>query len=972
MGAEGEEPGAAAPDAAVGELGHIRLAALLVIAVALWVIAGRLDVAVHALLSEQAATGMWRSDGLPHPWIWWVVVLAAIGVSAYLTAAVISRGALHGLGGALAWFAGLAALSIVVFAVWAGWDLVCVHDHGAHRPGGFHAALPAVMAIAVVGLGLATGALYGVTLGEVRRLASVVRVHFFLLGLLIVMAFIFPMTSGQAIDAMRAWTDAGGRLPAAALASALVLGEMMRESGLRLSVAGATGPTLTAGQFRVFRLVTAMPTGILFVGAVIAATDSLLLESIHDQQVRDAVIAAVILGLVTILLVWSVTANSPDAAPPPRPRPPAARAVACVIMLAGAGVGILLATYTQVTAILVILLALAWIAYQWSTGRLDAPSWMAHPLYLGGGIAVGVGFAVYWSPIHDPQELGFIAVALLFTAGLLGVLHLLEVIAGAAARAAGLSFKIPIVLPLVVWFVVAAHYAPQSQHQARVVRVDGLGAPKPLPAATRRWLTAENRFLAATGAKPQYLPLLLVADSGGGSKSAYWTDLVLDCIVSGGKMQRASEPHRECRRPQNSSFPAGLVQRRQRGVFLTSSVSGGSVGVSRYVLNLPSVADGTDWVDGATGRDFLAPTVAWGLYHDLPDTVFGGIGSLVGIDPSDPTECETGQGASCRYNLDRAAIQENTIANRRWDTAPDAADSVDKLWARSLRATSADHVSPLTVFNTAVSGGKGRVLVSPVDLAPLTVLNDECPALRQKRGEPIVDAIDSADLYTKSPNLDTRFDLDITTAGLLSGRFPVVDPVGRLGNSENVVRNSRTADGSGPCLDGAVNTLPAQFVRDGGYVENSGLLTIMQAMRTIRAAATRWHRARGGRPPVVVWVLSIDDDAAYINGNVQPGVARPGPTSLTTKASDETLTELSLESLTLHQGGLACYGRISPAPGVGAHAATGWLLSKTVRTYDLAASLTSSAGLRVPLLSDVRRFLDGRQSGAKGCPIPMR
>src|SRR6185437_4324203 len=215
-------------------------------------------------------------------------------------------------------------------------------------------------------------------------------------------------------------------------------------------------------------------------------------------------------------------------------------------------------------------------------------------------------------------------------------------------------------------------------------------------------------------------------------------------------------------------------------------------------------------------------------------------------------------------------------------------------------------------------------------------------------------AVDSTIFATRAPNLYFQFYLSATSGRILSGRFSVLAPMGRLGTSENVVRNSRTADGSGPCLDGAVNTLPAQYVRDGGYVENSGLLTIMQAMRTIRAAATRWHRARGGRPPVVVWVLSIDDDAAYINGNVQPGVARPGPTSLTTKASDETLTALSLESLTLHQGGLACYGRISPAPGVGAHAATGWLLSKTVRTYDLAASLTSSAGLRVPLLSDVR------------------
>ena len=124
-------------------------------------------------------------------------------------------------------------------------------------------------------------------------------------------AFLIPMTSGQAIDIMRAWADEGARRPAFALAAALLLGEMMRESGLRLGGEAGHGPT----TLRIFRGVTVVPTLVLFVGAVSAATDSgLLVRPWADRWVLGACLTAVGVGAVMALLVRTVIGRPPGGA----------------------------------------------------------------------------------------------------------------------------------------------------------------------------------------------------------------------------------------------------------------------------------------------------------------------------------------------------------------------------------------------------------------------------------------------------------------------------------------------------------------------------------------------------------------------------------------------------------------------------------------------------------------------------------
>jgi len=536
---------------------------------------------------------------------------------------------------------------------------------------------------------------------------------------------------------------------------------------------------------------------------------------------------------------------------------------------------------------------------------------------------------------------------MLFLAGVLGALHYLVAWTSRFSwQIQGRTVHIPVLTCLLVLLVAGTQCAPQSRHQARTVHSDS--APMNVETAVGDWLDAQTaQIQSAGGDPPAYLPMLLVGASGGGSKSAYWTDLVLDCIVSGGDDPPEDAQREEC---SDSGMSLAARTRRARGIFLTSSVSGGSIGIVHYVRHRAQVADGDRWVDDAAGREVLAPTVAWGLYHDLIATAIPFVGS-------DPEDCASGDDWSCRWNLDRAAVQENAIAGRRWNQAPDAAQGVTGMWESSLAGDGAFPM-PATVFNMAVSGGVGRVAASPLDLAPMSVLDDQCRPVHSTADAGVTGLLDSADLYA-APQ-----DFSVTTAGLLSGRFPVVDPVARVGDSDRAVP-ARPAGQSG-CLDQQVQTLPAVFVRDGGYVENTGLLTIAQALPAIQRGITAWEA--GHDIPVVVWVLSIDDDAAQLNGARNPTAHGPGPLSITQRANDMTLTTMTRDALALGENGVACYGRISPQPRIGAQAASGWELSVTVRLHDLVSSL-SAEGQNYDRIRAARGFLSGVLSDPATCGL---
>ncbi len=951
------------------------LSALLVAVASLVIMTERLDHALGSLIATKQATGQWHDLQTSDLVMWWAVVLAAIAFGTALARESINSSLPAGK-----WQRPTAWILLYAWIAWilsGALSISCGGFAGFVRSAQDDGRIG--IAILIVVILVAVGNRLDVNAGATWKVAVPVRAHLFVLGLLFGFVYLLPMTAGQAADVFRTWGDSNSAEPAFALAAALLLGEMIRESGLRMVRASGASLALTQDAEpdregrRAFRFLAAVPTGILFVGAVSAGADSVLLNGPLDAPIKRSCVAAIACGVVLTVLLRTVVSSVPPSGPPPAPAPDAPAAeparvpwLTPTFLVSGACVmAIVIAvdrSFVSALAVLLVLALLGFVEWQRRSGWIDRPIPYGGPLAVAGAAAVAVGVAVYWDPIDVSRGIGVAGVALSAAAGLLGALHV-------AVRYLGfklpwLNIRLPVVSILVGWTALSAvSLAPVTLHQARVVAA---GGPRTtIGVAVGQWLDRER---AASGPDEKILPLLLVGASGGGSKAAYWTDLVLDCAVGGGPLSDEGTEKSECSSDRSAA-------RRARGVFLTSSVSGGSVGVAHYVEHLASVEDGAQWVDGSSGRDFLSPIVAWGLFHDLPLMLVAPVlrgSALLGHDvtPADPQSCGRSDWG-CRYNLDRAAVQENAIAGRAWNAGPRASQALTKLWQTSISAGSKT-ATPVTVFNSALAGSRGRVLVSPLDLAPTSVIDERCPP-RSRPGEVVTDAVDAPDML--DPADPRHFDFDITTAALLSGRFPVVDPPARIGRAGGVEPEPAA---NAPCIPPQTRTLPAVFVRDGGYVENTGLLTIVELLPAIKRAVHAWQARNPGAPEVVVWTLAIDDDPIDLARPARPGAERPKPSSIATKAGpDNMVTSLARETLLSHRAPVECYLRISPDLRVGAHAATGWELSKTTRAHDLIVSVGAGSDNNGKAIEAVQAFLSGhpltQRIGGKdvrSCPGP--
>ena len=535
-------------------------------------------------------------------------------------------------------------------------------------------------------------------------------------------------------------------------------------------------------------------------------------------------------------------------------------------------------------------------------------------LSFAAGAASGTVVGIHLAPVTGAGAIGVLACVFLVLSGIVVILH------GLAAWSAGRNLRaaswmkpwprhVPLVALIGIWVLVAFATVPTTVHQVRTVERTAATTPPMVDAAVREWLGTTSG--ADDGPTPR--PMLLVGASGGGTKAAYWTTLILDCLV-GGEMPAGDT---ECGESDDRQGP----ERLQR-LFLTSSVSGGSVGVLHFVSHLTHDPDlAVEWIETRVGREVLSPLTAWGLVHDLPIFLLGW--------PTDPNRCAGGEG-SCAIHADRALVQEAAIGN----------------YGNALRTNpgpgirTANTGGPRTIFNGALDGSVGRILISPLDLAPVYPESEACRA-QDGRLRPVTGALDAADVLA-----DDR-DLPLVSAALLSARFPMLEPPGRVGTE------------AGKDLRGC-EAVPrtAVRVRDGGYVENTGLLTIAELLPTIRATLD----AEGAeRMPIIV--LSIDDDSAIADPNPELEEPAANPLTVASRVSSGYLTRKARDTLSSCQVDGVYSLRVSPPPHVGAHAATGWEISETARRLDLGRAASTGDVLRQ--INELRGMLDGTR------PVPV-
>ncbi len=728
-----------------------------------------------------------------------------------------------------------------------------------------------------------------------------------------------------------------------------------------------------------------VPLTIVFAGLVAASVDSIVLPaklSVNDQNLL-AITAAV--GVLLAILAGL----SRRQASAPQPAPAASlwkRALAPTIGLVGLAAALVLGAVQDVTvpdvaAIVALLAGACALAYP----GIDVHIPGAPQFWGAGGVALGIAVAVYLEPLAAPRAFGTLAVVFAGATAALLALHLAGSVGDRRAllappQARGrvraiarwahrlLPDRVPLLTIVVAWIFAGAFFADDNVHQARTITAAKDAAPQPLQDEVNAWL--EDAWTPAYTSNPDapYMPMLLVAASGGGSKAAYWTDLVLDCLFGKGMplgetgarpvdvSKRASSRTKPSQAAGRECKPARTGPQRYGKLFLTSSVSGGSVGIHHFVRNgIPITGKERPWVDATTGPEVLSPIAAWGLFHDLPVSMLGA--------NTDPRKCRSDW--SCRVNADRALIQEAAVARFPDGIVPPPGGGLLEPGSNASEVR-----KPLMIFNGAMDGADGRVLLSRAQLAPPRLSDPGCRT--PPTGEPAAGSIDAHDLLNPqklrehsvagrrvyAPARPPISDVPLITAALLSARFPFVEPPGRLGEREQPKPGKPS-----PCPH-SEGTLPAQWIRDGGYVENSGVLTIVDLLPKLTQIVDAWktkHRAAH----VQFIVVSIDDDPEVSDSDVARLEDRNTALGIGKQVGKGYLTRLARDRLESCQYRDVTYRRLSPNPHAGATAATGWEISETARTQDLGQAIRD----RKPMLKELRRILKGKAE-SRTCADP--
>lgn len=398
--------------------------------------------------------------------------------------------------------------------------------------------------------------------------------------------------------------------------------------------------------------------------------------------------------------------------------------------------------------------------------------------------------------------------------------------------------RIPVLTLLVVWAVAAAalndgEYHDVRRHPDAEARAAAAGSsgvrPIVLREALNRWLDAQAvpdlydapRPRAGADKRRRIVPLVLVTAEGGGVRAAYWTALTLECLFGSGGASNT------CR--------GGLPP---ESVFAASGISGGSVGLVGWAAhNLDPSGDGPGWVKEKLDDDFLAPTIAWSLYADLPNALL----TLHDIEPLD---------------RDRAAVLEEA-----WERAwPD--DRLEEPFL-ALEANAERRFPLLMLGGTSVLDGC-RLNVSIIDGATESAFAadeirgaaneppvvENCVSVAKLEAGPVetdwtlAASKDLSDFLRCGQGTNTTLpdDVRLSTAALLSARFPYVTPSGRLE----------------PCRAGTVSTT---WVVDGGYFDTSGASVIVELWARL-ARLIREYNAKDHPVCIEPFLLQIDNHYA--------------------------------------------------------------------------------------------------------------
>jgi hypothetical protein len=519
--------------------------------------------------------------------------------------------------------------------------------------------------------------------------------------------------------------------------------------------------------------------------------------------------------------------------------------------------------------------------------------------------------------------------------------------------------RTPVFLLLLVWLLGAGALDKQgSYYDARVVQP----ASPEAAALDRRALTSGSTFSAwadreATGGAT---PLLFVSAAGGGIRAAYWTSVVLRCVLEG----IGDDP--ACR------YGGDAASARASGgaFFAASGISGGSLGLASYVAHLRH-DPAAGWPERRLDDDYVAPAIAWGLWADLPLAFLRRGG---GTDRDEVLE------RAFERSWDEQ-LSDQGLTGLLWRGGASTegtplAEGFFELWATSgsrgpiplllLNGTKVQDGCRfnVSVINAAVDGDARRR--STVDER----LVEDCLALRLFEWRPNVRPENQIYVFPArrdefslastddlqdflcgtdraAAQAEPAEDVRLSTAVMLSARFPWVMPSGRLTRC------------------GREDVSPINLV-DGGYFDTSGASPLVELWSEIAAEVGRRNGAGACIVPVFIQIDTGYDDPTRATPSRPPEALVPPKAALAARNAREANAR---QAAALAFSGPFPPGTKATRPGVtevdrfahmyphahpGSKAPLGWTLSGTARR-DLRRQLRTNHGE----IAKVRRWFAG-------------
>jgi hypothetical protein len=490
--------------------------------------------------------------------------------------------------------------------------------------------------------------------------------------------------------------------------------------------------------------------------------------------------------------------------------------------------------------------------------------------------------------------------------------------------------RFPVMALLVAWFLVAGLLDKGGYHNVRIENVKAAATPVTLAQAFDCWLvkngleptepctTAAAKRVAVAQTSRRAVPLILVATTGGGIRAAYWTDRVLDCAFE-------IDPKSDCRDGARTHDFA-----RSNRIFAASGISGGSLGLASYAAYLTAKkrsGSQSDWVQQRLDGDALSPSGAWWLMVELPRAFL-----------------------QFRSPTDRAGVLERGW-ERQWP-GRQLSGGLFALWRNQqapLLLLNGTSVEDGCRFETSVLNGNVQTADGEVpgchssDPFDETVPADpsEPPPLDRTRvaGSSVLPATRDLVDYLCGGNVDVR----LSTAALLSARFPFVNPSGRI---------ERRCDLPG-------SRRPIAYVVDGGYLDTSGASPIVELMTKLGPMIDTWNGNPANSGRCIVPQIDNGFDSAAARPSRRPAellvpLTASFATRLARAAEGRNGAALVFDQPVAGSPAVNRYARFVNQAHPGPHAPLGWTQSHESER-ELTGQLQQDLNRRA--LAEVRNWL---------------